>query len=265
MKLYISADIEGITGVTNWEETDLDKGASEAARQQMTAEVTAACKGALQAGADEIWVKDAHDTGRNIHAASLPLETRLIRSWSGHPFEMVEELDESFQALVLIGYHSRAGSGASPLAHTMSGALTYVKINDRFASEFLFAAYTAAMLKVPLAFVSGDQGLCDEIAQVNPNIQTVAVKWGIGDSTNSIHPDEAVEQIRSGVARALDDDLSLYQVPLPEHFRLEVRYRQHAKAYKASFYPEAQKIDDHTILYENDSFFEILRYMLFAT
>jgi D-amino peptidase len=265
MKIYISADIEGITGVTNWDETDLDKAGSEEARKQMTAEVAAACRGAIQGGADEVWVKDAHWTGRNIIAASLPQETRLIRGWSGHPFMMVEELDESFAALVLIGYHSRAGSGASPLAHTMSGSLTYIKINDSYASEFLVNAYTAAMLKVPLAFVSGDRGLCEEIAQFHPHIQTVAVKWGTGDGTNSLHPEEAVEQIRSGVTRALESDLALCQVPLPGHFRLEVRYRQHASAYSASFYPEAQKLDDHTILYENDSFFEILRYMHFAS
>lgn len=265
MKIYLSADIEGITGVTHWDETDMEKGASEEARKQMSAEVAAACRGAIQGGADEVWVKDAHWTGRNILAASLPQETRLIRGWSGHPFGMVEELDETFDALILIGYHSRAGSGASPLAHTMSGSLTYVKINERFASEFLFAAYTAAMLKVPLAFVSGDRGLCEEIARFHPHIQTMAVKWGTGDSTNSLHPEEAVEQIRSGVTRALESDLALCQVPLPEHFRLEIRYRQHANALRASFYPGAEKLDDHTVVYENDSFFEILRYMLFAT
>lgn len=265
MKIYISADIEGITGVTSWDETDMDKPAYAVARQQMTDEVAAACQGALQAGASEVWVKDAHDSGRNILAADLPNQTRLLRSWSGHPYDMVEGLDESFNALMLIGYHSRAGSGASPLAHTMSGAITYVKINDRFASEFLFAAYTAAMLKVPLVFVSGDQGLCDEISQFHPHIQTLAVKFGAGEATNSIHPAVAVNRIRDEVAKALKADLSRCLVPLPEHFRLEYRYRQHARAYRASFYPGANKLDDHTILFESDNYFEILRYMLFAS
>jgi len=265
MKFYISADIEGITGVTSWDETDIDKPAYAIAQKQMTAEVAAACQGALQAGASEILVKDAHSTGRNILAGDIPHEARLIRSWSGHPFGMVEELDETFQALALIGYHSRAGSGASPLAHTMSGAITYAKINDRFASEFLFAAYTAALVKVPLVFVSGDQGLCTEINQFHPHIHTLAVKSGIGESTNSLHPAVAVEQIRAEVTRALSGDLSRCLIPLPEHFRLELRYRQHARAYVASFYPGAKQLDDHTILFESDSYFEILRYMLFAS
>jgi D-amino peptidase len=183
MKIYISADIEGITGVTHWDETDLNKPSCQPFRQQMTAEVAAACQGALQAGAKEIWVKDAHDTGRNISAADLPQQAKLLRGWSGHPFGMLESLDESFQALALIGYHSRASSGASPLAHTMSGSITYMKINDRFASEFLIAAYTAALVKVPLVLVSGDEGLCLEVFEFHPEIRTAVVKSGSGDGT----------------------------------------------------------------------------------
>src|SRR5512136_2281103 len=136
MKIYISADIEGVTGVTHWDETDLGKAESSLFREQMTAEVAAACEGALQAGATEIWVKDAHDSARNIIASRLPHEARLIRGWSGHPFIMVEELDATFQSLILVGYHSRMGSGGNPLSHTMSGNVTWLKINDQFASEF---------------------------------------------------------------------------------------------------------------------------------
>ena len=110
MKIYMSADIEGITGVTHWDETELSKAESVVPREQMTAEVVAACEGAIQAGATEIWLQDAHGTGRNIIAARLPQEVRLIRGWSGHPFEMLQELDDTFQGVILIGYHSRAGA-----------------------------------------------------------------------------------------------------------------------------------------------------------
>ncbi len=65
MKVYISADIEGVTGVTTWDEAELHKPDHGIAQEQMTAEVRAACEGALNAGATEIWVKDAHDSGRN--------------------------------------------------------------------------------------------------------------------------------------------------------------------------------------------------------
>src|SRR5512136_2420739 len=129
MKIYISADIEGVTGVTHWDETDLGKAESSLFREQMTAEVAAACEGALQAGATEIWVKDAHDSARNIIAAKLPQEVRLSRGWSSHPFAMVQELDETFQAVMMIGYHSRAAGGTSPLAHTMTGSFAHILLN----------------------------------------------------------------------------------------------------------------------------------------
>ena len=160
MKVYISADIEGVTGASHWDETDKLKPDYNEFREQMTAEVSAACEGALQAGGTEIWVKDAHATARNLIASRLPRETRLIRGWSGHPFSMVQELDESFQALLMIGYHARAGSAANPLAHTFSGNIAGIKINGRYASELQIYAYAAGLVNVPLVFVSGDQGIC---------------------------------------------------------------------------------------------------------
>ncbi len=89
MKVYISADIEGITGVTHWAEADRQNPDYSELKEQMTAEVSAACEGALQAGAAEIWVKDAHGSARNLTASKLPRQTFLIRGWSGHPFSMV--------------------------------------------------------------------------------------------------------------------------------------------------------------------------------
>lgn len=264
MKIYISADIEGVTGVTHWDETELSKAESSPAREQMTAEVVAACEGALEAGATEIWVKDAHDTARNIIASRLPREARLIRGWSSHPLMMVQELDSTFQAVVMIGYHSRAGAGSSPLAHTMSPAIAHITLNDGYASEFLLHACAAAYLGVPVAFVSGDKGLCDEVARFNPHIATVAVKEGIGNSTVNIHPDVATARIRQGVARSLRGDLAQAQTPLPAHFSVEVRYRDHAKAYMYSFYPGAQSQDAFTVRFESDDYFEVLRFLLFV-
>ena len=264
MKVYISADIEGVTGVTHGDETNLEKEDSKISREQMTAEVVAACEGALQAGATEIWVKDAHWTARNIIASKLPKEARLIRGWSGHPFMMIQELNETFQAVLLVGYHSRAGAATNPLAHSMTGAATGILLNERFASEFLIHAYAAASLGIPVAFVSGDQGLCDEVAQLNPAIGTVGVKQGIGNSTVNLHPEVATARIREGVAQALKGDLSRCQMPLPDHFRVEVRYKDASPAYRNGFYPGARQTDATTVVFEEDSYFEVMRFLLFV-
>jgi D-amino peptidase len=264
MKVFISADIEGVTGVTHWDETDLDKAVSAAACEQMTAEVAAACEGALEAGASEILVKDAHGSGRNIIASKLPHEARLIRGWAPHPTMMMQGLDETFQAAALIGYHSRAGANTSPLAHTMTGAFTRVTVNGHDASEFLLNTYTASMLKVSVAFVSGDKGLCEEVTGLNPAIGTMAVKEGVGDSTVSIHPGLATARIKEGMAKALKSDLSKCQVTLPGNFSVDIQYKNHTKAYQYSFYPGTNLKDPLTIHFESRDYFEVLRFLFFA-
>lgn len=263
MKVYISADIEGVTDVTHWNETDLDKAESQAAREQMTAEVIAACRGAFEAGASEIWVKDAHDTGRNIFPERLPNATRLIRGWSGHPFTMLQELDGTFDALALVGYHTGAAFAGNPLAHTMSGNVAWIKINGNLATEFLISAYTAALVKVPLVFVSGDSSLCAHAAAFNPNITTVAVKEGVGDSSINLHPEVALERIRDGMAQALRQ-ASACRIPLPERFEVEIQYRHPHRAYHYSFLHGAVLLDPVTVGFKHEDYFEVLRFLLFA-
>jgi len=264
MKVYISADIEGITGTTHWDEASKSKPDYREFQEQMTAEVAAACEGALRAGATEILVKDAHASARNIIAAKLPREARLVRGWSGHPFSMVQYLDETFDALLLVGYHSSAGADANPLAHTISGSVARCKINDRYASEMLLHAYAAALVNVPLVYVAGDAGICEEAVALNPHITTTAVKQGVGDSTVSIHPHLAVKKIRKGARVALEGDVSRCRLQMPERFSVEIEYRAHAQAYRASFYPGASQKSPHAIQFESDDYFEVLRLISFV-
>ena len=80
MQFYLSADIEGTCGIADWKETERGSAFDyEPFRKQMTAEVAAACQGALAGGADGLLVKDAHDSARNLDAAALPRETRIFR------------------------------------------------------------------------------------------------------------------------------------------------------------------------------------------
>jgi D-amino peptidase len=264
MKVFISADIEGVTGVTNWTETELGQGEYEAAREQMTAEVAAACEGALNAGASEVWVKDSHDSARNLIAARLPQETRLIRGWSDHPFMTMQELDRTFQAVVLVGSQSGAGAGCSPLEHTYSGNVGKITLNGRSVSEFYMDACTAAYVNVPLVFISGDQGICDEATQLNRHITTVAVKQGIGGSTVNIHPEAAAKLIRERVAEALSGDLNLCRTSLPASFTLQIQYRRQALAYKWGFFPGVRQLDATTIELQTDNYFDVMRLITFA-
>ena len=109
MKVFISADIEGIATTTVWEECQKDHAEYPASARQMTKEVKAACEGAIAAGADYILIKDAHGTCRNIDPTQLPKCCEIIRGGNGSPITMVEGIDETFDAVMFVGYHSAAG------------------------------------------------------------------------------------------------------------------------------------------------------------
>jgi D-amino peptidase len=263
MKVYISADIEGTAGITNWEEAEKPHPTYQEFRERMTDEVVAACEGAIEAGAKEVLIKDAHDSGRNIIAGRLPDAARLIRGWSGHPFSMVQELDESFDALVFVGYHAKAGSDDNPLAHTLRLRVAHLAINGEIASEFQIFSYAAALVKVPGVFLSGDSGICADAQRINPGIVTVPVSRGIGPSTLSIAPSLAVKEIRAGVVRALQGDRAACRITLPKHFTLEIKFTTPIDAYRASWYPGAKLAAARTVAFESNDYFEILRAIKF--
>ena len=268
-KLFISADIEGVACISAPIECDHNQpGPYTPFRDQMTAEVAAACAGGFAGGADAILIKDAHYSARNIDPAKLIApegkDLRLIRGWSGHPFAMVQGIDESFASAAFIGYHSATTRAGNPLSHTISGA-TYaqVEINDRLASEFMIYAMAAASVGVPAVFLSGDKALCEEAQGLVPGLTTVAVLEGYGASTGSITPGEATRQIEAGVREAMSKAPPPVMT-LPQDFHLKIRFMKHTQAYAKSFFPGVRQIDDMTLVLESKSYFDILTFLWFA-
>lgn len=265
MKIYISVDLEGICGVAHWDEVTPGNEEYPESRKQMTAETAAACRGALAAGADEIYVKDAHDSARNIIAEELPEQVRLIRGWSRHPYMMMQELDSSFAASIMIGYHSGGGSPGNPLSHTMSNSrVSMVTINSQPASEFMINSYTSMLEKVPVVLVSGDSALCEHAVSLIPDIHTVAVKHGAGDSTINLHPGTACRKIETKVREALSGDPAALKQELPSSFETIITYHHHKDAYKNSFFPGAELVAPQTIRFLSDDYFKLLQLYLFA-
>lgn len=259
MKVFISADIEGVTGCTTWDETINSHRDYPYFALQMTKEVDAACKGANAAGAEEILIKDAHETGTNIDHNLLPKNTKLIRAWSGESTSMVQGLDDSFDALIFIGYHSASGQNTNPLAHTMNAStIDYIQINGRILSEFVLHSYIAAYHKVPVVFISGDQGLKGDVEFLDDKMGFVPVKEGKGQSTINIHPELALERIEKKVAEALNKELSEYRIELPEEFQVEIRYREHFRAFKAKEFPGVSQVDENTVSFSSKDYMEVL-------
>lgn len=262
MKVYISVDIEGVTGVTNWAETELGNPEHGAAAQQMTKEMLAACAGAIRAGATEIIVKDAHDSARNMDIANLPEEARLIRGWTNTPESMMAGIDETFDAAIFIGYHSGAGSDGNPLAHTMNRENNLVKINGKPAAEFDMNAYVAAYYGVPVVFVSGDEALCDHAKELVPEMETVGVKYGVGNATFSMAPSKACRLIEDGVAAGLTKRAAC-KIDSPQSFTLEMRFKDAVKALRGSYYPGAERLDEKTVRFVGKDIQEMMAARMF--
>ena len=274
MKVFISADIEGVTGTTVWDEVTRNHRDYPEFQAQMTREVSAACLGAIEAGVDRILVKDAHSTARNLIAKDLPEPVELIRGWSRHPYMMMQEIDGSFDAALFVGYHARASAGGNPLAHTMdSSRYSWITFNGEPVSEFLLNAYTAAMENVPVVFISGDLEICRHASRLIPGISSVAVKQGKGGSTINIHPETACREIKKKVKQSLlslsgqSDSTRTDPKPvvpkLPDHFDVEVSFFHCKDAYRASFYPSAKLLSPKKIGFKARSYMEALRLLLF--
>ena len=265
MKVFISADIEGTCGITVWDETeratphDYDKFSA-----QMTAEVSAACEGAFAAGAEQVFVRDAHDSARNIETNQLPESSYIMRGWSGDLLSMMSGLDrDQYDAVMFTGYHSWAASGGNPLSHTMNLKNEYVTLNGVRLSEFMINSYTAGYYGVPVTFLSGDKTLCEFAREMIPGITTVAVNEGVGGAVISMHPDAAVKAIREGAKKSLKN-LKKCQVILPEHFDVVIRCREHKRAYSKSFYPGATLEDEKNVCFSSDDWYEVLRFFHFV-
>jgi D-amino peptidase len=237
-------------------------------REQMTAEVAAACAGAYAAGVTAITVKDAHWTGRNMDPHKLVAPQgkalRLIRGWSGHPFAMVQGLDASYGAAAFIGYHSAAGGAGNPLAHTVSGRMfARIEINGVRASEFLLYGYAAATVGVPVAFLSGDKVLCEEAQALVDGIVTVPTLEGFGASVDSMAPAEAVRRIEGGVARVLRGRLPP-PLTVPGDIHLKVTFARAAEAYAKSFFPGVKLVSDTEVVLQTRAYLDVLTFIWFA-
>lgn len=264
MKIFISSDIEGTTGIVDWNETILGNPEFAYFSNQMTKEVKAVCDGANEAGAAEIVIKDAHDSARNIIPSELPENTKLIRNWELGPLVMMSGLDQSFDAVVMTGYHSPASTNYNPLAHTLDTSIDKIIINGEIASELLINLYTASYFNVPVVCVTGDKGICDIAKKINSNITTIPVIEGMGGASMSINPNLAIRKIKEEVKNVLTSDYRKCLVTLPKNFDIKIRYKSFKQAYKASFYPNVELIDNQTISYKCDDYFEVLRLLLFV-
>ncbi len=214
MKIFISCDMEGVAGVCDWRHAGHSGGTEyQRARRAMTAELNAAVRGAVAAGASSIVVNDSHGGGTNILIEELHPAARLV---TGFPLEwsVAEGLTTDTDAALLLGYHSRAGT-PGVLNHTYTGAITHFSINGRTCGELGLIAFMAGSMGVPVALVSGDDRTRDEARSLLGPIMTVTTKQALGRyAAASLTPAAVVAELETRVQAALAAGYLLSLQPL---------------------------------------------------
>ena len=226
LKVFISVDMEGLSGVVVGTEVSPNGPDYGHFRTIMAAETNAAIEGAALAGMTEFVVRDSHGNKNNLLPADVSPKAQLIRGLSTGPKNMMEGIDASFAAAVFIGYHAKAGTPNAILAHTSNGNVIDFEINGVSMPEAGYNALVAGLYDVPVAFVAGDKAFVDQARSLFGPIEAVATKAEIGGGAiTGLAPAEAQRQIKAGVERGIRarDRLKPYKLTPPYSMVLKVR------------------------------------------
>ncbi len=252
MKVYISCDMEGITGIPSWRAASSDKPNYAEGRRLMTGDVNAAVAAAFDAGATEVWVKDAHGSAHNLLVEDVDDRAQVIQGWAETPL-MVAGIDESFDVAVLLGYHARAGTPDGLMCHTFSGGFRNVRVNGTVIGETGLSALHAGRYGVPVVAVTGDEALCREARELMPWVATAAVKWGLArESARLLGTGPARKLLRDAVSAGLDAARSgsVRALRLDEPLRVEVDLAQAVEAHRLVQLHGARRLSAATVAFE---------------
>jgi D-amino peptidase len=223
MKILIATDMEGITGVTTWDQVTPGHAEYDRFRRLMTEDVNAAIRGACDSGATEVIVADGHWHGSNILIEVLDQRARL-NSGSPSPLSMMQGIDESVDAVFFVGYHARNGSENAILDHTWSSrTVANVWLNDLLTGEYGLNAALAGHFGVPVSMASGDQTACRQMSELLGDLETAVVKQASGRfAAECLPPAVTQELIRVAATRAVE---RLAGEAVPEPFVLDTPIR----------------------------------------
>jgi D-amino peptidase len=215
MKILIAADMEGITGVTNWDQVTPGHPEYARFRKLMTDDVNAAVRGAFAGGADDVVVADGHWNGSNILIEELDSRARL-NSGSPSPFSMMQGIDQNVDGLFFVGYHARQGSQVAVLDHTWSNTcVANVWLNDLIAGEYTLNAALAGYFNIPVLMISGDQTVCAQVTEQIGALETAVVKQASGHFSADCLPPDVSQKLIESAAQCATKNLMKKVAPKP--------------------------------------------------
>ncbi len=260
MKVYISADIEGVAGISGSPETEPLAPEWARARRLMLGEVNAAIEGAVAAGAQEILVNDSHWDMNNLMLEELHPAATLL-SGGGKMYSMMAGIDRTFDAVLFIGYHARVGSSPASIDHTYSGPdrIQGVWLNDIEVGEYGLNGALAGYFGVPVALLAGDQTVCAQARELfGDHLETVAVKQALS-RTAAIHlPLARVHQmICDATQRTLARPHPPFTLPAP--ITVRVQFARSSQADRAENMPGARRISARAVEYTHEDYGQVFR------
>jgi D-amino peptidase len=267
MRIYISADIEGMPGVVSRDHLMPGRFEYENARDSMTDAVVAACETLRDLGVEEIVVSDSHGNGQNIRFERMPSYVRLVRSWP-RPLGMMAGVDHGhYDGALLIGYHAGGSNPRGTLSHTLSGEFFHeVRLNGRVVSEAAISAAIASHFGVPVLLVAGDDVVVQESLEQLGDVATATLKTSLGWlSAMMLSPAEADARLRAGVKDAVSR-IGRQGPPLPETpCVLEIRLRTRCVAEWLSYLDGAELLDAYSVRYRAADIVAVSHFLTFVS
>ena len=266
MRIYISADMEGVVGVVTGEQLGPQGFEYNRFREFMTQEVNAAIEAAYEAGATEIVVSDSHGNGQNLLIEKLPRNILLVRAWP-RPLMMMQGIDETFAGAIFLGYHSGTTNPHGVRAHTMSSArLTDIRLKGVSMSEAGINAAIAGHFNVPVIMISGDDVVVKETTELLGDVEGAVVKWSTGfHSAKTVMPEVAYQLIREKVSKAVGRirDFKPYKLATP--IQLDVSFKNYRPSEVLSYLSNVERTDSHSIRFVGKDMIEVSKFLQFLT
>jgi D-amino peptidase len=253
LKVFISVDMEGLAGAVAGSDVSPSGPDYPHFRSIMAAEANAAIDGAFRAGATEVVVRDSHGAKTNILPNDLDPRARLLRGASTGPKNMMEGIDSTFDAVVFIGYHAKAGTPRALGEHTSTGNVIDFAINGVSLPEGGYNALVAGLYGVPVVFAAGDRALVDQLRGLLGPIEGVAVKQEINDASLGLSPKQAQDEIRKGVEQAVRNRSRARPYKLAGPYTMVLKVQQERPLYQG-----AQRTRQGEFTFSSPSLLEIL-------
>lgn len=244
MKVLVSVDAEGLQGVTFGRQVIPGEMEYSVGRDAMNQSTNAVVDGLMKSGAREVTVVDAHDGNRNIDAALLDKRARVILGWP-KPLSMAQGVEEA-DALVLLGYHSMAGTLNGVLSHTYSIDIHRVFINGVEAGEAYLTSAVAGEFNVPVKMFAGDDKAVEEAQGFLKDCEFVTLKKGLSRySADSLSMDAACGLLKTASGNALQRKGTILKVKGPVEVRVE--FNNPAMADNCMVVNGARRTDGYTV------------------